>query len=78
MKAPPKTNPDGDAMKNLLNLDRSLVFTGLPVLGMVMAILGWWPLSGDAARLSSGLGLTLVYLSGGLPAGLRAGCALWR
>jgi heavy metal translocating P-type ATPase len=55
-----------------------MVLTGLTVLGMGLAILGWWPLEGAATGLAWGAGLALVYLAGGLPAAVRAGRAMWR
>ncbi len=65
-------------MSRFLHADRAMALTGLTVLGMMLAILGWWPLEGPAANLASGAGLSLVYLAGGLPAALRAGRAMWR
>ena len=65
-------------MRKLLDVDRSLVLTGLTVFGMILAVLSLWPLEGRTAEVVSLGGLTLVYLAGGLPAGLRAGAALWR
>ncbi|ODS59171.1 MAG: ATPase P [Acidobacteria bacterium SCN 69-37] len=56
----------------------SMALTGLTVLGMFLAIIGLWPLQGTAADLSSVTGIALVYLTGGLPAALRAGGALWK
>ena len=66
-----------DDVGRLFAADRSLVLTVLTVLGMLLAILGLWPLRGDAAGLSSLAGLSLVYLAGGLPAGWRAVVTLW-
>ncbi|WP_245958347.1 heavy metal translocating P-type ATPase [Pelagibacterium sediminicola] len=45
---------------------------------MILAILALWPLEGDTASLVSFVGLSLVYLAGGLPAGWRAGVTLWQ
>lgn len=42
-----------------------------------MALVGLWPLEGEVARHSSLVGLTLVYLAGGLPASRRAVEVLW-
>lgn len=58
-------------------LDRSIVLTGLAALGMVLAIVGLWPLEGAVAASVSALGLLLVYLAGGLPAAWRALTTLW-
>ncbi len=65
-------------MKTLFDLDRSIVLTTLTVAGMILAILALWPLEGDIAGLVSIIGLSLVYLAGGLPAGWRAAVALWK
>jgi heavy metal translocating P-type ATPase len=65
-------------MSRFLHADRAMALTGLTVLGMLLAILGWWPLEDAAAGLASGAGLALVYLTGGLPAALRAGQAMWK
>lgn len=60
-----------------LQLDRSIVLTGLAALGMVLAIVALWPLEGAIAGSVSAIGLLLVYLAGGLPAAGRALLALW-
>jgi heavy metal translocating P-type ATPase len=65
-------------VRSPFQLDRSVVLTGLTVLGMMLATLALWPLRGDAAALASLAGLALVYLTGGLPAASRAATALWR
>ncbi|WP_245945057.1 heavy metal translocating P-type ATPase [Pelagibacterium lacus] len=44
---------------------------------MLLAIFALWPLQGEAAGLVSVVGLALVYLAGGLPAGWRAVLTLW-
>ncbi|HWV55087.1 cation-translocating P-type ATPase [Pseudorhodoplanes sp.] len=54
-----------------------MILTVLTVTGMLMAIVGLWPLQGVAAELSSLVGLLLVYLAGGLPAAWRAAVTLW-
>lgn len=64
-------------MTKLVDLDRSILLTALAVIGMLLAVLALWPLQGDAARLASAVGLSLVYLTGGLPAGWRAIVTLW-
>ena len=64
-------------MRRWRGLDQSLVLTGLTVLGMVLAMLAFWPLQGDMAGRARLVGLALVYAAGGLPAGLRAGATLW-
>lgn len=65
-------------MKRLFDLDRSIALTTLTAIGMVMAVLAFWPLRGDAAALVSFVGLALVYLTGGVPAGWRAAVTLWQ
>ncbi len=54
-----------------------MVLTALTTVGMLMALVGLWPLEGEVARHSSLVGLTLVYLAGGLPASRRAVEVLW-
>src|SRR5688572_23991565 len=54
-----------------------LILTLLTAAGMLIAIAGLWPLRGVAADLSSIVGLSLVYLAGGLPAAWRAVVAVW-
>lgn len=61
-------------MSKVFNLDHSITLTAL---GMVLATLALWPLQGAAASTSSVVGLSLVYLTGGLPAALRAAVTLW-
>ncbi|RDE07603.1 cation-transporting P-type ATPase [Pelagibacterium lacus] len=67
----------GDDVKTLFNLDRSIVLTTFTGIGMLLAIFALWPLQGEAAGLVSVVGLALVYLAGGLPAGWRAVLTLW-
>lgn len=64
-------------MKKLLDLDRSMVLTTLTVIGMLLAVFALWPLQGNAASTASLVGLSLVYLAGGLPAGWRAVVTMW-
>ena len=64
-------------MSKVFNLDHSITLTALTALGMVLATLALWPLQGAAASTSSVVGLSLVYLTGGLPAALRAAVTLW-
>lgn len=66
-----------DHVRKLFAGDLTLVLTVLTVVGMLMAIVGIWPLQGTAARSVSLVGLGLVYLAGGLPAAFRAVVALW-
>ncbi len=61
----------------LLQKNLSFLLTVSTVLGMLLAILGVWPLRGGAADVSSLTGLTIVYLAGGLPAAWRALSTLW-
>lgn len=55
-----------------------MALTALTTLGMVLATLALWPLQGTAAVSFSILGLSLVYLTGGLPAAWRAASTLWQ
>ena len=64
-------------MSKLFNLDRAMILTALTVLGMLLATLALWPLQGNVAAFFSVTGLSLVYLSGGLPAAWRAAVTLW-
>lgn len=64
-------------MKKLLDLDRSIILTTLTVIGMLLAVLALSPLQANAASAASLVGLSLVYLAGGLPAGWRAAVTLW-
>jgi Cd2+/Zn2+-exporting ATPase len=66
-----------DDVRKLFTADRTMILTILTVIGMLMAIVGLWPLQGVAAELSSLVGLLLVYLAGGLPAAWRAAVTLW-
>lgn len=54
--------------------DKDSLLTLLTLLGMAAALSGW--LGGFA--VVGGAGLVLVYLAGGLPAGVRALASLWR
>ncbi|MCV0387821.1 MAG: cation-translocating P-type ATPase [Nitrobacter sp.] len=54
-----------------------MILTALTVLGMLLATLALWPLQGNVAAFFSVTGLSLVYLSGGLPAAWRAAVTLW-
>lgn len=65
-------------MRKVLDLDRSMALTALTMLGMVLATLALWPLQGTAAASFSIVGLSLVYLTAGLPAAWRAASTLWQ
>lgn len=69
---PEQATPESDGAS------RQLFLTALTLGGMILAILAVWPLDGRAAALVSGIGLSLVYLAGGVPAALRALTTLWR
>jgi len=71
------TQEADSALKTALLTDGSIILTVLTVLGMLLAVIGLWPLQGDAADLSSLVGISLVYLAGGLPAAWRAAVTLW-
>ena len=64
-------------MRKVFDLDRSIILTALTALGMLLATLALWPLQGAAAASFSIVGLSLVYLTGGLPAAWRAIATLW-
>lgn len=64
-------------MNNVFDLDRSITLTTLTAVGMILAVVALLPLQGTTASLTSTVGLTLVYLAGGLPAGWRAVKTLW-
>jgi Zn2+/Cd2+-exporting ATPase len=66
-----------DGVTKLIQAGRSMILTFLTVLGMLLAILGLWPLYGDAAYVAYLAGLLLVYFAGGLPAAGRAVATLW-
>lgn len=54
-----------------------LVLTAATVLGLGIALIGTWVLSGEAAALAVVSGTALAYLAGGVPTGWRALKALW-
>lgn len=58
--------------------DGTTALTALTVMGMLLAIAAFWPLTGDPAWYSSAMGILIVYLAGGLPAGARALVELWQ
>lgn len=64
-------------MKPFQSADLSPILSLATVLGMALAVAGWW-LPHDGPEALSAAGLVLVYLAGGLPAGWRAVSALWR
>lgn len=74
-----RTTPSGrgEEVSKVFGFDRSMVLMALTVLGMLLAILGLWPLQGAVADGLSLVGLALVYLAGGLPAAWRAVRTLW-
>jgi cation transport ATPase len=59
-------------------VDVPLIPTGLTVFGMTLAIFSFSPLNDQASRFISYVGISLVYLAGGLPASSRALAALWK
>jgi Zn2+/Cd2+-exporting ATPase len=65
-------------MQRPLTADPSMILTVLTVTGMLVALAGIWPLEGEIAAYSSFVGLTVVYLAGGLPTTWRALQALWQ
>ena len=60
-----------------LSFDTQTLMSVLTVLGMILAIMGTWPLVEELAMLRWP-GLLLAYLAGGLPAAWSALSALWR
>jgi len=54
-----------------------VVLTSTTVVGLLIALVGTWLLSGDARVNTIGIGAALAYLAGGVPAGRRALKALW-
>jgi len=66
-----RTAPDTSA-------DAPLVLTALTIVGIALAISSYLPLNDQASRAVFFLGLSLVYLAGGLPASWRAFTALWK
>ena len=65
-------------MRTRFTSDLPTILTGFAVVGMVLAVAAICPLEGDIAALMSAVGLTVVYLAGGLPAAWRALETLWR
>lgn len=59
-------------------VDAPLVLTGVTVFGMVLAASSYLPLNERASSVFFFIGLSLVYLAGGLPAAWRAITALWK
>lgn len=64
-------------MSTWLSLGRPVVLTTLTIVGMLAGVLAYWPLEGDVARFASLVGLSTVYLAGGMPAAWRAATTLW-
>ncbi len=59
-------------------VDLPLILTGLTVCGMALAIFSFLPLNDHTSKSLSWVGMSLVYLAGGLPASARALAALWK
>lgn len=55
-----------------------VLLTGTAVLGMALSIAGFLPLDENTSQILSVVGISLVYLAGGVPAAWRALTALWR
>ncbi|KQK30455.1 ATPase P [Bosea thiooxidans] len=60
-----------------MSIDFETVISGFAVLGMILAIVGTWPLAEELSTLRWP-GLVLVYGAGGLPAAWSGMSALWR
>ncbi len=58
-------------------IDSALVLTGVTILGMVLAITRFLPLHEKISGLLSVIGISLVYLTGGLPTLWRAAVVMW-
>ena len=59
------------------SISMPVVLTSTTVVGLLIALVGTWLLSGDARVNTIGIGAALAYLAGGVPAGRRALKALW-
>lgn len=55
-----------------------VLLTGAAVLGMALSVAGFLPLDENTSQILSVVGISLVYLAGGVPAAWRAMTALWR
>ena len=65
-------------MRKLFVTHRSTILAALTVLGMLLAIFGRWLLQGFAASHLFLAGVSLVYLTGGVPAAWRAAFTIWK
>lgn len=54
-----------------------MILTILTACGMLLALLGLWPLRGEAGDITYFGGILLVYVAGGLPSAWRALATLW-
>lgn len=64
--------------RHMQRADLTLILTALTVLGMALAIASFLPWKSAASETGSVLGLTLVYIAGGVPAAWRALESLWQ
>ncbi|WP_444666245.1 heavy metal translocating P-type ATPase [Cereibacter changlensis] len=65
-------------MRHLSEEDTDAILAGLTLAGMIVGGLGQWAFADRPAGAMAGIaGLALVYLAGGVPAGLRALRTLW-
>ncbi|MEH6774277.1 MAG: HAD-IC family P-type ATPase, partial [Cereibacter changlensis] len=65
-------------MRHLSEEDTDAILAGLTLAGMIIGGLGQWAFADRPAGAMAGIaGLALVYLAGGVPAGLRALRTLW-
>ena len=69
---------DRDAEPRFASGDIAMILTVLTLLGMLLAVTGFWLFDGHVAKLSTAIGVWVVYLSGGLPAAWRALSTLWK
>ena len=69
---------DRGAEPRLASGDIAMLLTVLTLLGMLLAVAGFWPFDGHVAKLSTAIGVWVVYLAGGLPAAWRALSTLWK
>ncbi len=68
---------DRGAVPRFASGDIAMILTVLTLLGMLLAVAGFWPFDGHVAKLSTAIGVWVVYVAGGLPAAWRALSTLW-
>ena len=68
---------DRGAVPRFASGDIAMILTVLTLLGMLLAVAGFWPFDGHVAKLSTAIGVWVVYVAGGMPAAWRALSTLW-